>query len=167
MFHVRGNCLNAAGSDWFFFFIWLKVKGIDTKCWLSLWATLTTKFYILTIFYSDHFKLFHDIFETLTFRKLLFFFQTQLQPPATPAQTENVGLKTCDFSPSVSFPIIFGTLSFSVAIFYGKRTVTTTSNFSKTFSQLLPFSNLFFNLSQLLPEQTMLVWKHVIFLIFS
>ena len=67
------------------------------------------------------------------------FFQTQLQPPTTPSQTENADLKACNFSPSVSFPIIFGPLSFSVAIFYGKRTVTTTSNFSKTFSRLLSF----------------------------
>ena len=76
------------------------------------------------------------------------FFQTQLQPPTTYSQTENAGLKTCNFSPSVSFPIIIGPLSFSVAIFYGKRTVTTTSNFSKTFSKtfsrLLSFSNVFF-----------------------
>ena len=78
------------------------------------------------------------------FPNFCFFFQAQLQPPTTPPQTENADLKTSNFSPSVSFPIIFGPLSFSVAIFYGKRFVTTTPNFSKTFSRLLSFSNLFF-----------------------
>ena len=101
------------------------------------------------VLHFDHFlwrplQTFPQHFRDSHYFQTFVFFQTQLQPPTTPSQTENADLKTCNFSPSVSFPIIFGTLSFNVAIFYGKRTVTTTSNFSKTFSRLLSFSNLFF-----------------------
>ena len=91
----------------YIFHIWLKVKGVETKCWPSHHEQRQQSFTFLQFCMATTSN-FSTTFSRLSLFPNFFFFQTQLQPPTTPAQAENAGLKPCNFSPSVSFPIIVG-----------------------------------------------------------
>ena len=129
---------------------------------LSLWATLTTKFYILTIFYGDHFKLFHNIFETLTFSKLFFSKLNYNLPLLLPKQKmliwKHVTFLLVWVSQLYLAPSLL-TSPFSMGRELGRPLQT----FPRHFRDFYLFPTYFSNLPQLLPEQTMLVWKPVTF----
>ena len=162
MFHVRGNCLNAAGSDWFFSHM-VEGKGNRYKMLaLSLWALLTTKFYILTIFYGDHFKLFHTIFETLT---ISIFLKLNYNLPLLLPKQKMLIWKHVTFLLVWVSQLYLAPSVLASPFSTGRELWRPLQTFPRHFRDFYLFPTYFSNLPQLLPEQTMLVWKPVTFLL--
>ena len=128
----------------------------------SLWATLTTKFYILTIFYGDHFKLFHNIFEISLFP---IFFKLNYNLPLLPPKQKMLVWKHVTFLLVWVSQLYLAPSVLASPFSTGRELWRPLQTFPRHFRDFYLFPTYFSNLPQLLPEQTMLVWKPVTFLL--
>ena len=129
---------------------------------LSLWALLTTKFYILTIFYGDHFKLFHNIFEISLFP---IFFKLNYNLPLVLPKQKMLVWKHVTFLLVWVSQLYLAPSVLASPFSTGRELWRPLQTFPRHFRDFYLFPTFFSNLPQLLPEQTMLVWKPVTFLL--